>query len=190
EALGRFERVAVNLDQYAGLAAEHAVSGIPAFVSLDSEGEEAAKTSGFMEAAAFNEWLASSMTNLTVSTAMKAEFQTRSQAVEQALASADLDARMKGLSLALDCSERREKLYRTFGLEKLQSLARSEPGLLLEGLNYPGLMGRIRVANLLREKLGDGFKVDPWDQAPAREQAVAAWKGRLGAKPDPERPTK
>jgi thioredoxin-related protein len=189
DSLNGFERVAVNIDQNAGLAAQHAVRGIPAFVVLDSEGEEVAKTSGFMDAAPFNQWLVESMTNLTVSTTLKAEFQSRSQEVEQALASTDAATRAKGLGMVLDCCERREKLYRTFGLEKLQTLTQAEPQLLLDGLNHPGLMGRIRVANLLRQRLGNEFNVDPWEQAAVREQGVAAWKARLAAKPEPGNPT-
>src|SRR4051812_26761721 len=47
ESLEQFERASVNIDQNAELAAQHSVHGIPAFVILDSDGEEVVKTSGF-----------------------------------------------------------------------------------------------------------------------------------------------
>lgn len=181
-ALGQFERVAVNIDQNAALAAQHAVHGIPAFVMLDPEGDEVAKTTGFMDAGAFNKWLAESTTNLTVSTAQKEEFQSQSREMETALASVDPAMRVKGLDMALDWCDRREKLYRGFGLEKLEALTKAEPQLLLDGLKHPGLMARIRVANLLREKLGEEFDIDPWEKAGVREAAVQAWKAKLAAK--------
>jgi hypothetical protein len=181
-SLEQFERVAVNIDQNAALAAQHAVRGIPAFVMLDPDGEEAAKTTGFMEPEAFNKWLTESMTNLTVSAAQKEEFQNQSQEINAELASADPTMRVKGLDLTLDWCERREKLYRDFGLDKLQALAKAEPQLLLDGLKHPGLMARIRVANLLREKLGDEFNIDPWEKANIREACVQAWKAKLAAK--------
>ncbi|HZQ46888.1 MAG TPA: thioredoxin family protein [Verrucomicrobiae bacterium] len=183
-SLEQFERVAVNIDQNAALAAQHAVHGIPAFVMLDPEGDEAAKTTGFMEAEPFNKWLTESMTNLTVSTAQKEEFQSQSRELEAALTSADSAARVKGLDMALDWCDRREKLYRSFGREKLEALAKAEPQLLLDGLKHPGLMARIRVANLLREKLGEEFNIDPWEKAGVRETAVQAWKAKLAAKAD------
>ncbi len=42
-------------------------------------------------------------------------------------------------------------------------------------------MARIRVANLLREKLGQQFDIDPWENAEVRQQSVQRWKGRLEA---------
>jgi thioredoxin-related protein len=181
-SLKQFERVAVNIDQNAALAAQHAVRGIPAFVMLDSDGDEAAKTTGFMEPEPFNKWLVESVTNLTASSAQKEEFQEQSRALELALASADPATRTKGLGMMLEWCDRREKLYRSFGLEKLESLAKIEPQLLLDGLKHPGLMARIRVANLLREKLGEDFNVDPWEKAAVREAAVQVWKAKLAAK--------
>ena len=90
--------------------------------------------------------------------------------------------RVKGLDLALDWCDRREKLYRDFGLDKLQALAKAQPQLLLDGLKHPGLMARIRVANMLREKLGEEFNIDPWEKADTREAGVQAWKAKLAAK--------
>jgi hypothetical protein len=158
------------------------VRGIPAFVMLDSDGEELAKTTGFMDASQFNRWLTEGITNLTASTAQKREFKARSREVDAALGSDDPDARVKGVATVLDWCERREKIYREFGLEKLQALSRTEPGLLLEGLNHPSLMARIRVANLLRDRLGVEFNVDPWEKADVRAQGIQAWKTRLEAK--------
>lgn len=180
-SLEQFERVAVNIDQNAALAAQHAVRGIPAFVMLDPDGDEAAKTTGFMEAEAFNKWLTESMTNLTVSAAQKEEFQNQSREIDSELSSADPAMRVKGLDVTLDWCDRREKLYRDFGLAKLQALAKAEPQLLLDGLKYPGLMARIRVANLLRDKLGEEFNIDPWEKAGVRETAVKAWKAKLAS---------
>jgi thioredoxin-related protein len=182
ELLNQFERISVNIDHNAELAAQHAVSGIPAFVILDSEGEETAKTSGYMEADAFARWLTTGVTNLNISAAQKEEFQSRSQQVEAALNDPNPANRANGLGMVLDCCERKEKLYRNFGTAKLQALSQSEPGLLLNGLNHPGLMARIRVANLLRERIGNDFNIDPWEKAEVREKAVREWQARLVSK--------
>jgi thioredoxin-related protein len=185
DLLNQFERISVNIDHNAELAAQHAVSGIPAFVILDSEGEETAKTSGYMEADAFAGWLTAGVTNLNVSAAQKEEFQNRSHLVEAALSDPDPTSRAKGLVMVLDCCERKEKLYRNFGTTKLQALSQSEPGLLLNGLNHPGLMARIRVANLLRERIGNDFNIDPWEKPEVREKAVREWQARLASKSGP-----
>jgi thiol:disulfide interchange protein DsbD len=184
KSLEQFERVAVNIDHNAPLAAQHAIRGIPAFVILDPEGDELAKASGFMDAGAFNKWLADGSTNLTTSAALRQEFDGRTKEVAGALASADAETRARGLIMVLDCCERPEKIYRTFGQEKLHAIAQAEPGLLLEGLNHPGLMARIRAANLLRDKLGDAFNIDPWENADVRAKGVTVWKQRLAAKSD------
>ncbi len=180
-ALGQFERVSVNIDKNAGLAAQHGVRGIPAFVILDSEGIELAKSSGYMEAPDFDKWLAESTANLTITPAQQEEFQTRVKDVEAALAATDTAERARGLEMALECCDRREKVYREFGLEKVQSLADKDPGLLLEGLRSPRLMERIRVANLLREHWGDAFKVDPWEKAETREEGIRQWKEKMAS---------
>jgi thioredoxin-related protein len=181
-ALEQFERVAVNIDINAPLAAQHAVRGIPAFVMLDSDGDEAAKTSGFMEAEPFNQWLLASRTNLTASAAQKEEFEKQSHAMEKALADPDPITRAKGLVMALDWCERSEKMYRTFGTAQLAALAKTNPQLLLEGMKHPALMARIRVANLLREKFGDGFNIDPWEKAETRLAGIQEWQGKIAAK--------
>lgn len=181
ESLGQFERVAVNIDVNAPLAAQHAVHGIPAFVMLDSDGDEAAKTAGFMDAEPFNQWLLASRTNLTASAAQKEEFERQGRAMEKALADADPITRAKGLVMALDWCERSDKMYRTFGTEKLASLAKTNPQLLLEGMKHPALMARIRVANLLREKFGDGFNIDPWEKAEVRQAGIQEWQGKITA---------
>lgn len=49
-------------------------------------------------------------------------------------------------------------------------------------MKHPALMARIRVANLLREKLGDGFNIDPWEKAEGRQAGIQAWKEKLAAK--------
>jgi thioredoxin-related protein len=180
-SLQQFERVAVNIDHNASLAAQHGVSGIPAFVILDPQGEEVAKTSGFMEAGLFRQWLTDGVTNLTVSAALQAEFENRSNEITAALSGKDPASRAKGLALALDCCERREKIFRDFGLERLRVIATNETALLLDGLTHPALTARIRVANLLRDKLGDQFNIDPWEKADRREQYVREWKARLAA---------
>jgi len=187
EALDQFERVAVNIDRNAELAASHGVRGIPAFVILDADGQEVNKTSGFMEAEPFDKWLLEGVTNLTISTARKQEFEQRSKEVNAALGSTDPAVREKGVALALDFCDQKEKFYRAFGEEKLKALARDEPELLLEGLRHPGLMGRIRAANLLRGRLGGEFNIDPWEKYDAREKAVREWKTRLAAKPEKEK---
>jgi len=179
ESLKKFERVSVDIDHNASLAAQHGVTGIPAFVLLDADGDEMAKTSGFMDAPAFNRWLTDGLTNLTASVAQKEEFETHSNEVTTALASPDQATRAKGLGMVLDCCERREKIYRVFGVEKLEAIAKGEPVLLLEGLNHPGLMARIRVANLLRDHVGQEFNVDPWESAEVRQRGVQEWRGRL-----------
>ncbi len=184
ESLKQFERVAVNIDQNASLAAQHAVRGIPAFVMLYPDGDESAKTTGFMEAGPFNQWLLASRTNLTASAAQKEEFANQSRAMESALSDTDPITRAKGLVMALDWCERPDKLFRGFGLEKLEALAKSQPQLLLEGMKHPALMARIRVANLLREKFGDGFNIDPWEKADVRAAGIQVWKAKLTAKTD------
>jgi thioredoxin-related protein len=183
EALNQFERVTVNIDNNAELAAQHSVRGIPAFVIMDSDGEEVTKSSGFMEAQPFVQFLQQSVTNLSLSVAQKEEFEKKSQEVEALLSSSNPDTAQKGVAAVLEFCDRKEKVYRTFGLEKLTVLAQKQPGFLLDGLRSPGLMARIRVANLLRQKFGDDFKVDPWEKAEVREKGILEWKTRLASNP-------
>ncbi|MDB6125959.1 MAG: thioredoxin [Pedosphaera sp.] len=181
ESLEQFERASVNIDQNAELAAQHSVRGIPAFVILDPDGEEVVKTSGYMEAEPFAQWLTNGVSNLSMSATQKEEFQKSTQQIEAALGETEPVAREKGLTMLLECCERKEKLYRNFGIGKLVSLSQQEPGLVLNGLKHPGLMARIRVANLLREKIGKEFNIDPWEKAEIRERGIQEWKARLAS---------
>ncbi|EEF63270.1 thioredoxin family protein [Pedosphaera parvula] len=179
DALNQFERVAVNIDNNAELAAMHSVHGIPAFVILDSDGEEVVKSSGFMEAEPFTQFLQQGVTNLSFSVAQKEEFDSKARQVEAMLNSTNPKTVQEGIAMVLDFCDRKEKVYRTFGVDKLSLLAQRQPELLLEGLRNPGLMARIRVANLLRQKLGNDFNIDPWEKEEAREKAILEWKSRL-----------
>jgi hypothetical protein len=181
QSLARFELVTVNIDHNAALAAQHSVSGIPAFVVLDPDGEEVSKTTGFMATDPFNVWLQDSVTNLTLSAQAIADFQEMTRVATESLASRDAATRVKGLNMVLDCCERHEKAWREFGLQQLHTVASSNPSFLLNGLNHPGLMARIQVANLLREKLGSDFNIDPWETAEVRKHDVEAWKAKVAS---------
>lgn len=179
QELSRFELLSINIDKNAELAARHSVRGIPAFVVLDSSGEEVTKTSGFMEAEPFSQWLQSGLTNLTVSVAQKEEFQKTCQEIKAGLSNNDPETRKKAFEQVLNCCEQKEKAYRIFAQETISQLVKEQPAMVLEGLNHSGLSARIQIANLLRKQFGDRFDIDPWESSPIRKEAVLKWQSHL-----------
>lgn len=183
--LGQYVRVAVDYDQQTNLVRRFAIRGIPAQVVLNEDGEEVAQRAGFLDAARFSEWLMQGMTLAAHSMVKKEMFQERCRQVRQALQSADAVIRQQGLSVLLGFCSDREESHRAYAAEQLKQMAERNVAGLLEGLNHPDLAARIETANCLRARLGEAFKVDPWEKPAVRATAVQEWRTRLSTSQKP-----
>jgi thioredoxin-like negative regulator of GroEL len=183
--LEQFVRVAVDYDQQTNWVRRFAIRGIPAYVILNEAGEEVVQRSGFLEAARFSEWLVQGMALAAHSLVKKQMFQERCRQVQQALENSDVAIRQQGLSVLLGFCSDREESHRTYAADQLKQMADRDLAGLLEGLNHPELAARIETANCLRAKLGEAFKVDPWEKAAVRATAVQEWRIRLSASQKP-----
>ena len=171
KTLDQFPHAKLDLDTKPELAKRFSVSGIPAFIMLNPDGDEVARSTGYMDARRFGEWLVSGMLASSRSMAQKEIFQQQQAALVKTLQGGDDAHRQGAVATLLEFAARREKEPQQFAAEQLKLLAAREPALLVDGLNHPQLAARILVANLLREKLGDEFKFDPWEKPDAREKA-------------------
>jgi hypothetical protein len=101
-------------------------------------------------------------------------------AVDQWIAGNDQSSLQKAASELLEICAGRNAELRKVAVDRLAILARRDPLLLLDGLANPNLTARIAASNLLRERLGSDFNIDPWADASARTSDIAAWRKKLG----------
>ncbi|HEY2951816.1 MAG TPA: thioredoxin family protein [Verrucomicrobiae bacterium] len=176
--LSSLVKVKVDFDANPQLVARYQIRGIPAFVMLDDSGEEAAKTSGAMEAKKFSEWITEGLLQTALAETQKEVFEQKKAGLEKLLQDAEAATRAQGVALLVEFYTRKERLYHEFAAARLKDLARDEPSALVEHLNHSRLGVRILLANLLREKFGEQFQFDPWEKAEARAAALQALKAR------------
>jgi hypothetical protein len=91
--------------------------------------------------------------------------------------------RAQVLTELLDLWAGESQAVRELANTSLAALAKSQPSLLLAGLNHPRLAVRIQVSNLLRAQLGDAFDIDPWSDPLTRKKAVDQYRQQLVEKP-------
>jgi len=177
DMLGDWDRVAVDIDQQPAIAAQHGIEAVPTFVLFTAGGREVKRTTGYHDADEFIAWLTNGMATVAVAQAQQKWAQERlARAISMALSTNSLpDAARQLLDLLPDADPAEQKAV----LDQLAVLAAKDPALLLPGLEHPRLIVRIRTANLLHDKLGDDFAVDPWADADVRHQAVVRWQEKL-----------
>jgi thioredoxin-like negative regulator of GroEL len=182
ESLAAVCRVAVDIDQHPELAQQRDIRAVPTFKLLTSAGDEVATSTGYQEPTSFLEWLTKGMGEAKAVVAAQERADEKLAAAEQLLRQADSQSKRKAVADLLDLCAERNSAVREAAAARVATLAKSQPVLLLDGLVHPRLAVRIQAANLLRAQLGDRFDIDPWSDAPTRENEVARWRVKLDGK--------
>jgi thioredoxin 1 len=179
QVLSTISHVALDLDEHRDLAERHNVEAVPTFALLSTGGDEVERTTGYQPPDEFLQWLTNSISEAKETAARQSRCQEQLAAADQLLSGTNAgSARQAAVELFGLCAERNRAISQA-AVARLRVLAVREPALLLDGLKDPRLAVRIQVANMLRDRLGDGFDVDPWNNAASSGPAIEKWRGML-----------
>jgi thioredoxin-like negative regulator of GroEL len=176
--LEQFALAAADLDANQPLAGERGVSAIPTFLALDSDGDELLRTTGFLDAERFGNWLTSALVAADLARDRKEQFREQQRTIGDALKGTDAGERQRAVAQLFDLCRDSAASRQKFAAEALKQCS---PVELCPGLDHPKLATRIAVANALRARLGDEFQFDPWAPAAERSGVVAEIFRRLSA---------
>lgn len=171
-AVGRQQAVKLDLDANPELATKLKVSGVPAFLLVNDRGEEISRTVGASEVGEFLKWLETA----PALAAKKAEADAKQDAAFAELkrrfdeAGANPPAQL--IATMLQVAARGQGPARSFGLARLEELAKKSPDPLFAGLEHEDLACRVAALSILQRALGREIEVDVWDSAEARREAV------------------
>jgi thiol-disulfide isomerase/thioredoxin len=182
ETLKGFSYVAVDIDEQHDLAEKYGVRAVPSFHVLTAAGDEVTTTTGYQEAGRFVQWLTNGLSEVRETIARQEKFKQTLASVDELIKKTDAESLRSAATQLLDLAGDREESIQKAATDRLTILAKYEPVLVLEGLNHPRLAARIRVANILKSQLGEGFDVDVWADPATRKKAVGQWRERLAAK--------
>jgi thioredoxin-like negative regulator of GroEL len=181
QALGDLICVAIDIDEHRQLAEQRGVHAVPTFQLLSPTGNEIASTAGYQEPAGFLAWLTNSASQSAAAEVSRQQHEEELAAADRLLRGGEPGSQEKAVAALLNlCAERTSSVQEAAGT-RLAGLAASKPLLLLAGLSHPRLAVRVRIANLLRARLGDKFDIDPWDDAASRKKAIALWREELSS---------
>jgi len=179
QALNNFSHVAVDIDDHQELAQAYGVREVPTFHVLTSTGDKVSTTTGYQDAGRFLTWLTNGVSEAKETVAHRKESEEKLAAIDQLLRQTDVKSLQKAAAEIIDlCAERENAVVEAAG-ERLATLAKRNPALLLDGLNHPRLAARIQVANAMRAQLGENFDADPWSDPATRQQATSNWREKL-----------
>ena len=177
--LATIGRVAIDIDEFPELATRHNVEAVPTFVILSADGDEVVRTTGYQLPDEFVPWLTNSIAEAKDTLARQTRDRERLAAADQLLSGTNAGSASQGAAELFGLCAERNRAISQAAITRLQVLAVREPVVLLDGLKDPHLAVRIQIANLLRDRLGDGFDVDPWDNAATSGPVIEKWRGIL-----------
>jgi thioredoxin-like negative regulator of GroEL len=179
QVLSTISHVALDIDEHRDLAAQHNVEAVPTFALLSAGGDEVIRSTGYQPPAEFLEWLTNSLSEATETAARQFRCQEQLAAADQLLSETNTGSASRAAAELFGLCAERNRAVSQVALFRLHVIAVREPALLLDGLKDSRLAVRIQVANMLRDRLGDGFDVDPWNNAAASGPAIEKWRGVL-----------
>ena len=177
--LSTISRVALDIDEHPDLAARYNVEAVPTFVILSTGGDEVARTTGYQPPADFLQWLTNSVSEAKETAARQIRSREQLAAADELLSGTNSGSSRQAAAELFGLSADRNRDVSQAAIRRLQVLAVREPVVLLDGLKDPRLAVRLQIANLLRDRLGDGFDVDPWNNAATSGPAIEKWRGIL-----------
>ena len=179
KALGSLIHTVIDIDEYQNFAAEHFVRAVPTFQMLSPDGDTVDSLTGFQEAAGFAQWLTNSARLARESSLRTRELAEKLAQADKLLGQPGAHAREKAAGVLFDLCGERNAAVQAAVSARLKTLAAADPKALLPGLNHARLAARIQAANLLRERMGDTFDVDPWSSPADRAKNLQLWREKL-----------
>ena len=179
QVLATVGHVVLDIDEHRDLVERHNVEAVPTFALLSAGGDEVVRTTGFQPPDEFLQWLTNSIFEAKETAARQSRCQEQLAAADQLLSETNAGSAGRAAAELFGlCAEHNRNISQA-AITRMQVVAVREPVLLLDGLKDPRLAVRIQVANLLRDRLGDEFAVDPWNNAATSEPAIEKWRGTL-----------
>ena len=179
QTLAAVECVALDIDAHPDLAARHGVTAVPTLVMLSTAETEVERATGFQSPADFLPWLTNAISRAQAALLHQALTRKTLAEVDQLLGSAATNSLSSAAVKLFDLCDERDSAVASSAADRLKTIAGHAPAVLLDGLGDARLAVRIRVANALRDQLGEAFDVDPWSDPAAREKHIAAWREAL-----------
>jgi len=179
QMLSGVEHVAVDIDEHPDLASARGVNAVPTFILLSSAGNEVDRTTGFQPAGDFLAWLTNGMIAAKEAAVQQALSKQALAEVDQLLVTKGTNSALLAAAKLFDLCAMRDDGIVQSASARLNTMAGSNPAVLLDGLNDPRLAVRIQAANALRLAIGEAFDVDPWSAADARQKGIGAWHEKL-----------
>ncbi len=177
--LGEYVPVALDLDLHPQDATDRHVSAIPAFLVLTPDGQEVTRSTGYLDADRFQNFLTAGLLAADVARDRQTEFSRMQGEVRAALKEGDVEGRRRALGQLFKLCTDRESARQEFALEQIRAVARTTPADLVDGLDHTQLAVRLSVGNALREKFGEHFEYDPWAGPEERRAVAAIWRKSL-----------
>jgi thiol-disulfide isomerase/thioredoxin len=181
QTLSRFTYLALDIDDHPDLAERHGIRAVPTFQIFTPFAQEVASITGYQEAGQFFAWLTNSAAEVKAILERQRRIEQRLAVAQGLLLEASPESQRKAVNELFDLCAEQNGLPDETIKSCLDDLAKRSPALLLDGLNHPRLVVRIRAVNLLRARLGDSFDFDPWVDAGSRQKAVAQWREKLAS---------
>jgi thioredoxin-related protein len=179
QVLSTISHVALDIDEHRDLATQHNVEAVPTFVMLATGGDEVVRTIGYQPPADFLQWLTNSISEAKQTAARQIRSRKQLAAADELLSGTNAGSSRQAAAELFGLSADRNRDISQAAIRRLQVLAVREPVVLLDGLKDPHLAVRLQIANLLRDRLGDGFDVDPWNDAATSGPAIEKWRAIL-----------
>ena len=183
-AVSGVEHVTVDMDEHPDIASKYGVEAVPTFILLSSADEEVDRTTGFLAAGDFMQWLAGGISEAKEVMVRRALSKKSIADVDGLLVSTGTDSMQRAAAKLFDLCDERDAAIVKVAADRLKTIANGNASALLDGLDDPRLATRIQVANVLQFKIGDSFDVDPWSDAATRVRKVRAWRTQLATPPD------
>jgi thioredoxin-like negative regulator of GroEL len=180
-ALSTVTHVALDIDEHPDLAQQHDVRAVPTFAILANGGGEVDRTTGYQSPAEFLDWLTNGVSEARENAAQLVRLHEQLATADQLLTGTNADSTLRAATELFELCAERDSATSQAAISRLKSLGARDPRLLLDGLRDRRLAVRIQVANILRERLGDGFDVDPWSDAASCKKAIETWRKKLSA---------
>lgn len=182
-AVSNVDHVAVDIDEHPDLATKHHVTAVPTFIMLSTGDNEMDRTTGFQPAEDFLQWLTNRISGAKEAVAQQTFAKKELAAVDQLLDSMETNSLHLAAMKLFDLCDMRDAVIVQAAANRLKTMAKRDPAILLDGLIDSRLATRIQTANTLRMKIGNGFDIDPWSDAVSRQKKIFAWREELTKRP-------
>lgn len=174
-AISNIDHVAVDIDDHPDLAAKNHITAVPTFVMVSPADVEMNRTTGFLPAGDFLQWLTNGISQANKAMARQVFAKEELTEVDQLIGSTGTNSLHLAAKKLFGLCDIRDAVIIQGAADSLKTIADRDPAVLLDGLADQHLATRIQIANTLRVRIGDEFDIDPWSDAASRQKKILSW---------------